>query len=154
MTYMQYGSLTYKGFQSKLYIKLEFKIEMLILWVEEQPYWSLLRGEITGFDYLKELYEHYEDFGEMWKKCRNMLVDYFHIYDGFQMKGNQLCISRSLLREKVIRELHGGGLASHLGWQTTDVVIDIYYWPYLNRILVNLCKNVIFVKPSRDKHKI
>ena len=32
---------------------------------EEQPYWSLLRGEITGFDYLKELYEHDEDFGEM-----------------------------------------------------------------------------------------
>jgi hypothetical protein len=44
-----------------------------------------------------------------------MLVDDFHIYDGFQMKGNQICISRSLLREKVIRELHGGGLASHLG---------------------------------------
>jgi hypothetical protein len=32
---------------------------------EEQPYWSLLRGEITGFNYLKELYEHDEDFGEM-----------------------------------------------------------------------------------------
>jgi len=65
MAYMQYGSLTYKGFQSKLCIKLEFKIEMLMLGVEEQPYWSLLRGEITKFDYLKELYEHYEDFGEM-----------------------------------------------------------------------------------------
>ena len=34
--------------------------------------------------------------------------------------GNQLCIPKSLLREQIIRELHGGSLGGHIG---TEVVV-------------------------------
>lgn len=64
-----------------------------------------LKGDIIGFDCLKKLYEYDEDFNEVWKKCQNLPVDDFYIHDGFFMMGNQFCIPRSSLQEKVIHDL-------------------------------------------------
>ena len=63
-----------------------------------------LSNEIVGFEMLKELYEDDEDFKETWKKCvTNQSCDDFHIHEGYLLKGNQLHIPRTSLKEKVIR---------------------------------------------------
>ena len=68
-----------------------------------------------GLEFLNELYEGDGDFKDIWAKClRSHPLFDFHITDGFLFNGHNLCIPRCSLWEKLIRDLHGGGLSGHL----------------------------------------
>ena len=91
---------------------------------------TTLRTEVVGYDYLKELYENDEDFDDTWGKCQqtHTAINSMYIQDGFLFQGNQLCIPKSLLREQIIRELHGGGLGGHMGKDKTIALVDERYY--------------------------
>ena len=94
---------------------------------------AVLRSEILGFDCMKELYPEDEDFKGLWERCtlHNNAED-FHVYDGFLMKGNQLCIHVFSIREKMFCDLHGGGLSGHLGRDKTLAVVEKrFFWPHM-----------------------
>ncbi|XP_038695443.1 uncharacterized protein LOC119992722 [Tripterygium wilfordii] len=74
---------------------------------------AALRTEINGFDCVKEQFLSDPDFLTFGGSA-----------------GNQLCIPVGSLREKLIRDLHGGSLAGHLGVdKTLSAMQDRYFWP-------------------------
>jgi hypothetical protein len=86
-------------------------------------------NEIPGFEQLKELYEHDADFGGVWNKyvLKQPLDDYL-VKNGYLFKGNRLCIPRSSLRDKLLRELHSSDLSGHVGRDKTIVGLEERYY--------------------------
>ena len=92
--------------------------------------------EIVGFETLTGLYANDDhDFKKVWATCvLKQPYDNFYIHDGFLMKSGQLFLPHISLHEKVIRDLHGNGLAGQPGRdKTIESVKDRYYWPRLRR---------------------
>ena len=79
-----------------------------------------IRADLFGFDYLKELYHKDRDFAEIWELCHSRHgKSGFHLHEDFMFWRNQLCIPKTSLREKLIRELHSSGLCGHFGRDKT-----------------------------------
>lgn len=77
---------------------------------------AVMKSKVFGFECLQDEYATDLDFGLIWAKCINRkLVVLYHIHQGFLFRGLQLCIPMHSLRELLIVEVHGGGLAAHVG---------------------------------------
>lgn len=93
-----------------------FQIEEQIPLAGGLLYLPPLMEQIVELDCLRELYEEDDDFGEIWSKCvAKQAMGKHYISEGFLLKRNQLCIPHSPVREKLIIDLHAGGLGGRLG---------------------------------------
>jgi hypothetical protein len=88
-----------------------------------------------GFDSLKEMYRDDSDFKDSYEACENHVLrdksqwTEYLIQDGLLFKGNQLYISKSSMRETLLKEKHIVGLARHFGHDKTFVQLNsLHYW--------------------------
>ena len=67
-------------------------------------------------------------------------------------KNGQLCLRRTSLREKVIRDLHGSGLADHLRRdKTIKSIKDRYNWPKLRRDVTTIVLRYYVCQRAKDQ---
>ena len=96
---------------------------------------TLLNGMqyvVVGFEIVKTLYENNYGFDNLWKSCLSGPKIQFFIHDDYLFRGKQLCIPDYSLREAIIWEAHGGGLAGHFGRDKTLILVqEKFYWPKL-----------------------
>ena len=76
---------------------------------------TVLEAKILGFEILKEHYPNDEEFKELLTTPTGM----FSVHDGFLFKANKLCVPKCSIRELLVREVHGGGIAGHFGVHKT-----------------------------------
>ncbi|KAL5751049.1 hypothetical protein ACOSP7_025652 [Xanthoceras sorbifolium] len=107
---------------------------------------TMFCANATGFESIKDLYATDDDFKEIWSSLNNNLgsASDFVIKDGYLIKQSRICIPKGSMREFIIQELHGGGLAGHFGYdKTMALVADRFYWPRLRHdvhTIVDRCR--------------
>ena len=83
------------GVENKVADALSHRVSILVA----------ISNEVTGFERIKNDYESYPDFGEVYNLLADGLVrkrnDYFHL-DGYLFKANKLCIPRTSVRDFII----------------------------------------------------
>lgn len=87
---------------------------------------SLLRvlsSRVLGFELVKEYYKEDEKLREVLEACSKGSHGAYVIHGGFIFRRERLSIPSCSIRELLVREAHGGGLAGHFGMNKTLAIL-------------------------------
>ena len=102
---------------------------------------TTMHNHVNGFDDVRDLYPDDPDFRSVWESClsRGGTHKDFVIHDKYLFIGEACCIPRCSLREAILKEVHGGGLAGHFGQDKMYALAQTnFYWPNMWRELMKL----------------
>ncbi|KAL0553727.1 hypothetical protein IC582_007631 [Cucumis melo] len=114
---------------------------------------STLSSKLMVFEFLKEMYENDDDFGNLFFKCVNgTTINNFYVFYGFLFKKDKLCIPKGSYREFFVKEAHGGGLMGHFSkFKTYETLKSHFYWPYMQHDVHKVCRACITCREAKSK---
>lgn len=91
---------------------------------------GVLQTKLLGFELIKTYYKDDVDFGPIVAEYGQGGMGSYVMQEGFLFKGNRLCIHSCSIRELLVREAHGGGIAGLFGiTRTLAMLQEHFYWP-------------------------
>ena len=113
---------------------------------------STLDIKLLGFEYIKDLYAHDSDFGNVFNACEKVAFGKFYRHNQFLFRENKLCVPMCSLRELLVREAHGGGLIGHFGvTKTLGVLHEHFFWPKMKHDVERICSKCITCKRAKSR---
>jgi hypothetical protein len=88
------------------------------------------------------------DFGPIMEDVSTRAQRGFRWHNGFLFKGTQLCIPKSSLRLKIIKECHNEGHRERD--KTLQLVAEWFYWPSMRREVNKLVKSCQICQVSKE----
>lgn len=115
---------------------------------------SMLSSKLLGFELLRAYYENDVDFKELISKSVAGAGGEFVIQDGFLFRGNRLYIPRHPIRELLVREAQGGGLAGHFGVaKTLELLKEHFFWPKMFGDVTKIVTKCVTCKVIKSSFK-
>ena len=113
---------------------------------------STLDAKLLGFECIKSLYEHDDDFGEIYRACERSASGEYFRHDNYLFRKNRLCIPKCSLRDLLLLESHGGGLMGHFGIAKTLAVLhEHFFWPHMKRDVERICGRCVTCKQAKSR---
>lgn len=113
-----------------------------------------LDARFLGFEALKSYYV--TDIGccDLFLKSTGGPEGDFVLQEGFIFKCNRLCIPKHAIREMLVREAHGGGMAGHFGvTNTLDILKEHFYWPKILGDVTKIVNKYVTCQMSMSSFK-
>ncbi|GKD27165.1 transposon ty3-I gag-pol polyprotein, partial [Tanacetum coccineum] len=103
-----------------------------------------LHPKVVGLELLSENYPTDPDFGELFSSCQLHATGDYHLHNGYLFKRKRLCVPKHSIRLLLIKEIHEGGLAGHLGVDKTLNMLQIqFFWPKMMRDVEHYVKRCL-----------
>ena len=91
---------------------------------------SMLNTRLMGFELVVELYKKDPYIAKIMKSGQREQRKGIFWQEGFLFKDGHLCIPFGLIRELLVHEARGEGLAGHFGEKRTlEALKEHFYWP-------------------------
>jgi hypothetical protein len=113
-----------------------------------------------GFDDFRDMYRDDPDFKEAYEATENPIlmdrsqwVEYM-FHEGLLFKSNQICIPKCSMRENLLKEKHGGGLARHFGHDKMFAKLnESYFLPGMRADIKIFVERCIICQHSKGKRQ-
>jgi hypothetical protein len=89
---------------------------------------SNLNMKLLRFEYVKDLYENYIDFSNVFNAYEKLGYGKFYRLDVYLFKENKLCIFNSSMYELLVCKAHDNSLMEHFGvMKTFEILHEQFY---------------------------
>ena len=89
---------------------------------------STLNMKLLRFEYVKDLYENYIDFSNVFNAYEKLGYGKFYRLDVYLFKENKLCIFNSSMYELLVCKAHDNSLTEHFGVRKTFEILHEQFY--------------------------